>query len=617
MLQKLLYHSNQSCRSYNQIFEQPHFYSSRSTTHYEPTLWARADYARGIATFTKASNPYGIIDGESLNGGEHMSKNVPLNLFSKEDQQDYTNALVTTELGKLNPTPIGALPNHAVVAKVGDAFKAEGTLDFLDPNAALINEDTLYRDASIAKSRLAGLAFILQENDVINLQSKAGEFFAQPKVLEYFEKKYPGKGDALQKELGILFSGDGTNATIADLATHRSGVEDFVFNWIATFKKEQKGFLAGGHDIPKLIVIDEDCKVQQRDASGRPYAPLGDPDKAPAHGQFSYSNAGYEILALALEAADFIKNPPKQGQALPDFRQLMKDYMLQPTKGRAFEKKIKSFDRILFPTDIHPEEKNIMKSPHIDPLILDKIGTGDHFGLHPAAGGMYVSVKDSNRFYGEFFRGFPGTKDEGDNKNPFFSDDTIKAIVAEQQKWPKMEDNWLDNPNPTHSQYYGAGYCVQIDEQGNPHQYHHAGKTPGFGSDMHVHLHPQTKEMVVETGCGMNENLTYYVARNQALPHDKTTLHCQLDPKQKEAINAEVKTIMEGYKDGSRNRLELPELLQQRQTPEKSWVEKVAREPHPLAAIAQSVEFKEKKGSLNHVEREGERRACKSVNILE
>lgn len=143
---------------------------------------------------------------------------------------------MSKNVNKINLGPFGStVTNFAAVQRSGAALDAGGVADFTKPaaEAGVINGDTMFAEGSIGKVRYAGLAYMLQEKGVINLQEPAGVFFAKDSSRDFLEKKYSpqfgeGVGAKLQGEIAKFFSGDSKDATIADLTTHRAGIGDLT-----------------------------------------------------------------------------------------------------------------------------------------------------------------------------------------------------------------------------------------------------------------------------------------------------------------------------------------------------------------------------------------------------
>jgi len=188
------------------------------------------------------------------------------------------------------------------------------------------------------------------------------------------------------------------------------------------------------------------------------------------YGEHQYSNLGYALLGLAMEAAYDEKKSPAQSK---DYKQLMHDYMLEPIEGRAAESGLQ-FDSTKFPQDLSPEDNFV----HSKWLEGDKLADATKFSGANSAGGMLASADDSAKFFNNFFKGFPGTPAE---QNPFFSQKTIDAMTAETHKFPSC--------SPDGRAFQGPGFVMRVDENGKPATYSKGGATYGHSANLTFDVH--------------------------------------------------------------------------------------------------------------------------------
>lgn len=434
----------------------------------------------------------------------------------------------TDILDKANPGPFGStVTNFAAVQKSGDAAAdAAGDKDFTAPKAGQVSGSTMFGEGSIGKVRFAGLAYMLQQEGTIDLQKNAGEFFASPQVGKFLERKYPGKGAELQDEIGVLFSGEATQATIADLTTHRSGVGDLTRDQarLAEVRGVEHQF-----SIPELLSIPESSRVIPRDEGGRPRAQgpahISDQDLPEAkHGTHQYSNLGYMLLALAMEVAYDAAKTPDSKQKPKDYKQLTRDYILHPTEGPAFEaaaaagKKALSFDHTKFPEDPGFEKDGVARSSWLDKGSL--VDATKYSGAN-AAGGMFASADDSVKFFNEFFKGFPGTPTEGiKGVNPFFSDDTIDIMMAEALKFPSPScgrNNGKKDPSREGNEHFQApGFVYEVGKDGKMLAFEKSGGTFGYAS--FLGFDPKSGQTTIDM-CAQ-ENVTGEIAKKRGATVD-------------------------------------------------------------------------------------------------
>jgi len=103
----------------------------------------------------------------------------------------------------INPGPFGStVTNFAAVEKLGDQpADVAGVSDFTTSDSKKVSGATMFAEGSVGKIRFAGLAYMLEQDGVINLQQNAAEFFASPTVTKYLDKKYPEQRKAMQEKL--------------------------------------------------------------------------------------------------------------------------------------------------------------------------------------------------------------------------------------------------------------------------------------------------------------------------------------------------------------------------------------------------------------------------------
>jgi len=195
------------------------------------------------------------------------------------------------------------------------------------------------------------------------------------------------------------------------------------------------------------------------------------------------------LLGLALEGANF----QKTGE-MKSYQDLMKDFMLQPKIGRAKDKGI-NFDHTKFPQDIETGDD------YVDAKWLegDSLVSAVNFSGANAAGGMFASANDSQKFFNEYFKGFPGTPEAGQDINPFFKPDTISKMQTEWQKYSPANQPDIDRGAKNFLRFQGPGFTVDYpysadyyDEKkreeffknNQPNLYSKTGECFGFGSRM-------------------------------------------------------------------------------------------------------------------------------------
>jgi len=396
---------------------------------------------------------------------------------------------VSKELNKINPGPFGSqVRNFAAVkgdGKLGN--DVAGVKDFTNPKLQPIDGNTMLGEGSIGKVRFAGLAYMLQEEKIIDLKQNAAKFFARPEMKDFLEKKYPGKSAELQSEIAKFFSGDSASASLSDLTTHMAGVGDLTRDQARLFA--DKG-VAHDYSLPELLLLAEPYKKN----SGKPRAQAGADvvdEKLPSaeYGKHQYSNLGYMLLGVAMEAAYAEKNPQAK---LKDYKQLTRDFMLNPIEGRAFRHNqstaaagsVINFQNTKFPHEITADD-NVARSSWFE---KGKIVDAVQFGGANAAGGMFASADDSKKFFTEFFRGFPGTPEYGEEVNKFFSKDTIELMKQEwkRQQIPanqtEIDEKIAAGEKAPNRRFQGPGFNVDVDENQQVVSYSKGGGTIGYAS---------------------------------------------------------------------------------------------------------------------------------------
>lgn len=402
-------------------------------------------------------------------------------------------------LDKVNPGPFGAtVTNFSAVSKVGkNPADAAGEKDFTRPDSERSSGSTMFGEGSIGKVRYAGLAFMLQEAKLMNLQTPAGEFFAQPQVGEFLERKYPGQGPQLQSEIGKLFAGDSAVATLADLTTHRSGIGDLTKDQAKLMAQEG---IEHPFSVPELLLVERDPELS---ANGKPKVQTAPHLPDAKYGEHQYSNLGYMLLGLAMEASyDIAKNPSGE-KPIKDYKQLTRDFMLDPKEGPAVGK-VTPFSQTKFPEDLSPGD-DLARSSWLE---KDKMVDATKFSGANSAGGILVSADDSTRFFGEFFKGFPGTPAA---ENPFFSPETIGLMVEEGKKFLSCGiNNSPDLTRQGNERFQAPGFVFEVDkESGKPITFEKAGGTFGYASFLNVDA--KTGEAKIDM-CAQ-ENITGEIAK--------------------------------------------------------------------------------------------------------
>lgn len=473
----------------------------------------------------------------------------------------------------VNPGSFGSVvTNSGLMHSSGDAFAASGALNPIDCNSQQVDEHTLSGEGSIGKVRFAGLAYMLQESGIIDLQANAGDFFASQEMEKFLQAKYPDQAQELQAEIAKLFSDH--QAKLVDLTTHHSGVGDLTRDQAQLIK--QKG-IEYQYSLPELLIIPPELQVIPRDKDGKPRAQSGgnvaNQDLPLAEfGKHQYSNLGFALLGLAMEAAYY----QNKGE-LKTYQQLTDEFMLHPVQGRAVKEGL-SFDETKFDTQ---NVDNCFQPLWVEGEVgNEKLVDVNKFVGANAGGGMFTSASDSKKFFQEYFKGFPGTAEFGKDINPFFSTKTIGLM---QEEWQKhLPANQLDidsaitkQQQPTILRFQGAGYTVDYPYDQNyytnpqeffaqvqPAKYTKTGGT--FGYNSRLDFDPQAKEVSISMIA--QENVTGLVA-NQMLENSGSVLG--------ESALQVAGEIQKLYQDSKGNydraallRDKTPQLLETTKTPE-------------------------------------------------
>jgi CubicO group peptidase (beta-lactamase class C family) len=425
-------------------------------------------------------------------------------------------------LDEVSNGPFGSkVTNFAVVEKVGNnAADSVGNQNFTNQNSEKISGSTMFGEGSIGKIRFAGLAYMLQEEGVIDLQTNARDFFASKKVGDFLEKKYPDQSEKLQSEIVKLFADDSAQATLADLTTHRSGIGDLTRDQSKLF--EEKG-VEHKYTLPELLLTPRDPALTGANQKPKVQTAPHLPDAK--YGEHQYSNLGYMLLGLAMETSyDAAKKPEQQ----KDYKQLMRDYMLHPIEGRAVGKGL-SFDQTKFPEDLTASD-DLAKTKWLED---GKLADPTKFSGANAAGGMFASADDSTKFFGEFFKGFPRSPE---TQNPFFSKATIDAMMQESQKFPSC--------SPDGKSFQGPGFVIENDENSQLISFVKGGGTYGNASYLTVDAKTGEAKIILYA----QENVTDEIAKRSDMEisalmgkySDKTGIFYRYKMLEKEAPEIEI-----------------------------------------------------------------------------
>ncbi len=385
-----------------------------------------------------------------------------------------------------------------------------GKKDWQDKDSPDIDGDTMFPEASVGKIRIAGLAYIFDQEGILDIDTKATDFFAKPEVHKYLEETYPG----IMKKIFTHLSGGGSEqSTFIDFTTHNSGVGDLRMHEIST----------KGHGIVYKYNLTEVLEESKSPARG----PHNDKtnlfdDVEGKYGTFQYSNIGYMILGTALEAAYFLKYGKEKDFKKKDYTQLLKDFMLIPTEGKARNSGFR-LEQTKYPNEL-TEADNIAKLHWYDPK-TQKFVDSSRFNGHMAAVGPLSSTNDREIFFTEFFKGFPGTKEFGKNSNVFFNDKTIEKM---QEIWKNpgkrialgdgnTEKKSFLPPNMTHradsnsTLYAGPGFMVEVSNiDGKELAYYKSGVQYGVRS--HIEFSTGTGKTNIVTR--LQENISGKIAKD-------------------------------------------------------------------------------------------------------
>lgn len=460
---------------------------------------------------------------------------------------------VNEDLHKRNPdsnsdveeSKRGEKSNAAVVHQVGDQFAGRGVRD-IDASADApgngVDENTMFAEGSIGKIRYAGLAYMMDEAGIFGgkgLEQNAAKFFSGPEVKGLLDEKYPGKN--MQTAILGLFTGGSRvispasegkkaemspgskQATLADLTTHRSGIGDTTSDTLNR-ERQTAGTNNAGHSysLPDFVSPHQ-YSVVKRGENGKPQAKKGlngDPARA-IYGDHEYSNLGYQILAEAMELAYEMETGDRK-----TYQTLTEDFMLHPIEGRAVDKSL-SFDHTKFPgPNGFAADENVIQGKMMEvPGDLSKgVKEINGFNGAGAAGGIFASAGDSAQFFTQYFKGFPGTQEygqEGFEGNPFFSKETIEKMTQEALKHESAANQptidvkeielaqWNgkdDKPAVPNSEYQFPGVVLTTDSEGEPVAYGKGGGTSGYNSSLS--FTPADGENGVDISMIYQENVT-------------------------------------------------------------------------------------------------------------
>ena len=348
---------------------------------------------------------------------------------------------------------IGPIKNDDVfaTAKIDSQghYSFSGPKNPLDINRGeegkLISEHTMFPEASIGKIRYAGLSYMMQERGFFGdngLQANAKDFFSTPEFNEFLSRKFPDT--KIQESILKLFNEDNKDAKLADLLTHRAGIGDTTSHGLR-LSKGSNG-LNHHYTIVDLLSdskdsnIERDATTQKPLAKQPPYGELG----SSIYGNHEYSNLGYQLMGLALEYSY-----EKGTGVVKNYEELLSEFMLKPLS--------------LNETKFHTSESDDRVNQSI--VRMDQSGAvyvenPQNFNGALSAGGVQVSLADADKYYQEFFKGFPVGFD-GENflykepreKNIFFSEDTIDKMANESLKFGPANQWSIDNQRKLQNEY--------------------------------------------------------------------------------------------------------------------------------------------------------------------
>jgi hypothetical protein len=94
----------------------------------------------------------------------------------------------------VNSGPFGStVTNFAAVRKAGAVLNSAGEKDFTKSNPEEISGTTMFCEGSIGKVRYAGMAYMLQEEGVIDLQKMQKNFLPRSKLENFWKKNTQNK----------------------------------------------------------------------------------------------------------------------------------------------------------------------------------------------------------------------------------------------------------------------------------------------------------------------------------------------------------------------------------------------------------------------------------------
>lgn len=348
---------------------------------------------------------------------------------------------------------------HASIAVNSDGVVATGGVD----------QDTIFGEGSIGKARFAGLAYMLREEGKLDMNERVVDYFTRPEVQSFLAKRFPGQGVA-ENIIGLFQRDDNKDATLADLTTHHSGVGDGTKTAFETFKTEG---IVQPWDLPRLL------QHVNRDDTGKVLAGPGQkPGTEAKYGERQYSNLGYQILSAVIESAANKDTP--EGERLKTYKDLVKEKMV----SRLGLKSTK------FPEDLSASDK-AARSSYSDPS--GEVVHTTVFDGAGSAGGMFTSSSDMQKFFSEFFKGFPGTSEHNLGTNELFSKETIDEMMS-QAKLRFTDKDGVEF-------YQGAGFEFRKKDS-EFLDYSRSGETFGYQAD--VTFHPKTG--LVDVGMRAFEN---------------------------------------------------------------------------------------------------------------
>jgi hypothetical protein len=348
---------------------------------------------------------------------------------------------------------------HGIVRsdKHGDII-ATGKRDWTDPDSPALDGDTMFPEASVGKVRYAGLLYMLQQQGIIDAGKNALDFFSTQAMKHYLDDKYPGLD--MQRTIQSFFAKEDCHrARLVDFTTHSAGVGDLRMLEIS---RGGKG-MAGDYTLADVLKITNPpyTKPPARGPMVGEGADRHFRFDEGKYGVYQYSNIGYMLLAEAMEAAYFFDTGTHK-----TYKQLLSDFMLQPTEGYAIGKGLSS-PHTKFHTDITAK----------DPVCIThwRDGSGEitrsnPFNGHLGAVGPFCSYHDAIQFFTAYFRGFPGTPQYGQGLNPFFTDATITDIRREmfkhkldpsQVEKSKLFPDYIKFDPMTQDHYVGPGFMVE------------------------------------------------------------------------------------------------------------------------------------------------------------